>query len=174
MQIKKALEGATERSLLLIDEFGKGTKPNDGIAIFSGLIQYLLSMETCPRTIAITHFQEIYQYRLVQLDIPKLKWCTMDLIEDQKIVFLYKVVAGRSQSSLGIYCAKKAGFSDEILHRAEELVEQYSAKVQPIALRYARLDPKLEEAATQLITAINENGQADDILKLAESILGSQ
>ena len=55
-QVSHALRGATERSLVILDEFGKGTEPADGAGLLAGVIEYLLN-GPCPRTVVLTHFQ---------------------------------------------------------------------------------------------------------------------
>ncbi|PJF20036.1 MutS family protein MSH5 [Paramicrosporidium saccamoebae] len=173
LQIKRAIEGSTERSLILIDEFGKGTIPNDGIAIFTGLMRYLITKEKCPRTIAITHFHEIYQQGLLSQDLP-IRWSTMDLLEGEgdSVVFLYKVISGKTQSSLGIRCARAAGIKQSTLSRAEILTGLYAAKVPSIDIRYARVDPILEKCALDLIKSVQDaNESVEDVQNIAKMLV---
>lgn len=62
-QVSLALRGVTERSLIIMDEFGKGTTPSDGAGLLAGVIKYLLDT-TCPRTIVLTHFQSVSLARI--------------------------------------------------------------------------------------------------------------
>jgi DNA mismatch repair ATPase MutS len=157
--------------LILIDEFGKGTIPNDGIAIFAGLMRYLVTREKCPRTMAITHFHEIYQQGLLSPELA-IKWSTMDLLEGDNVVFLYKVTSGKTQSSLGIRCARAAGIKQSIASRAETLIELYAAKVPSIDIRYARVDPTLEKCALDLIESVQAaNDSVEDVQAIAKRML---
>lgn len=122
-QIKEALECATGNSLILVDEFGKGTKPEDGIALLVGLVRYLLELpnEDRPWTIIITHFFEIYKFFSTDEE-SEINWMRMDTVERQgQVVYKYKAVNGRNESSFAIQCARKAGIREKVLKRAEEI-----------------------------------------------------
>lgn len=174
LQIKKALKYKTEKSLLLIDEFGKGTKPQDGMALFAGTIKYLVTRpeEVPPRTIAITHFHEIHQQKMLGDDLP-INWCTMDMIEPTgnntnygAPVFLYRVVKGKAASSLGLLCAERAGLPKHILKRAKELMVMFSAKLTPLQIRYASIDEGFEKLCYNIVATIQEDNV--DIAKLKD------
>lgn len=162
--------------MLLVDEFGKGTSPMEGIAVFAAIIKYLAQKgkEECPRTIAITHFHEIHQLGLLNPELP-IKWCTMDILEGEGVTFLYKVVSGKASSSLGLHCARQAGIPERIIRRAEDLEKLYSAKVTPMCLRYASVDPKLEELSLELVKSVTEGNQNLHQLQLmAQALLSYQ
>lgn len=189
-QIKKAIEGCTSRSLLLIDEFGKGTNPIDGIAIFAATIKYLAAqsheepsepLRPKPRVIAITHFHEVYELDR-RNSLGKIKWCTMDMLERplareddecKTITFLYRVITGKAVGSLGIRCAKLAGLPDQVILRAKELYNLYQAQVPPITIRYAQLNPQLETIANRIIEALREgeNRNMGALRSLAQEFL---
>lgn len=174
LQIKRALQGATERSLLVMDEFGKGTRAEEGVAIFAATIKELLRRgESAPRTVAITHFHEVYRLGLLGPEEP-IQWCTMDFVrspEGDQLVFLYKVVAGKAQDSLALDCAKRAGLPKDILARAHQLAELYGAHVTPTCLRYAHVDPGLIQKATELIEATLSGSASQDLKLLASRLL---
>ncbi|RKP17798.1 hypothetical protein ROZALSC1DRAFT_30434 [Rozella allomycis CSF55] len=122
-QVSNALKQLTPKSLLLLDEFGKGTNSNDGISLVCGLIEYLSSSTPgTPRTIAITHFHEIKKLNLLENE-SKICWKTTKTIvqegNEQSLVFLYKIIDGESENSWGLYCAKLAGIPDHILDSDE-------------------------------------------------------
>lgn len=121
-QMKEALEAATGSSLLLIDEFGKGTTPEDGIALLAGLVKFLTEMpeEERPWVIIITHFREIYQLLEEYEEDINWLWMQVTLSEDQ-VTYQYRAMQGKSTSSLALQCAKKAGIPNSILKRAKEL-----------------------------------------------------
>jgi DNA mismatch repair protein MSH5 len=122
-QIKGALECATGNSLILVDEFGKGTRPEDGIALLVGFVKYLLEIpeESRPWTIIITHFTEIYGLVSSSEDI-EINWMKMDVVEQRgQVIYKYKAVEGKSNSSFAVQCARRAGISERILRRAEEI-----------------------------------------------------
>lgn len=121
-QMKEALEAATGNSLLLIDEFGKGTAPEDGIALLAGLVKHLMEMpeEERPWVIIITHYREIYQLLEEYEDSINWLWMQVTLGGDQ-ITYQYRAVPGKSTSSHALQCAKKAGIPTRIIKKAKEL-----------------------------------------------------
>ncbi|KAJ3270005.1 MutS protein msh5 [Terramyces sp. JEL0728] len=124
-----ALSEATERSLVLIDEFGKGTTASDGIGLFCALINGLISKRT--RFLATTHFHEIIAFRLLQ-EGPNLDFYTPRIInEESGIVYLYDIVHGNYTSSLGILCAERVGLPPSVIQRAQ-LISDAIIKCEPI------------------------------------------
>lgn len=176
LQIKKALQGMTRKSLLIMDEFGKGTRAEEGIAIFVAVIKELVDRGLdSPRAIAITHFHEIYQMGLLGPEQP-IKWCTMDFIKrpdrGDELVFLYKVVAGKAQDSFAIDCGQRAGLPEKVLERARNLLELYGARVTPMCLRYAQIDSEMVRKATELIQAtLHSDANVEELKKVALKFL---
>lgn len=91
------LRHATGRSLLLFDEFGKGTNVIDGISVLAGVIRHLLARADCPRAIISTHFTEYLAGQRLLPDAPALSFVHMDtqVTEEtdsarQEVVFLFK------------------------------------------------------------------------------------
>lgn len=128
-QVSIALSLATPRSLLVIDEFGKGTDSNDGAGLVCGVFQYLLNLGTkCPKVLGATHFHEIFEegYMLYH---PALQFGHMEVRVDsakkeidEQITYLYNFRVGRSISSFGSCCAAMNGISKEVVKRAEDLI----------------------------------------------------
>ncbi|KAF2471929.1 uncharacterized protein BDR25DRAFT_366675 [Lindgomyces ingoldianus] len=128
-QISLALSLATRRSLLIIDEFGKGTDSSDGAGLACAVLQYLLSLgKECPKVVGATHFHEIFETGLLKPG-PALAFGHMEVrvdtgaaeAEDQ-ITYLYNLCNGRSTSSFGTCCAAMNGIPPEVVQRAEELI----------------------------------------------------
>ncbi|KAL4790251.1 DNA mismatch repair protein Msh5 [Aspergillus venezuelensis] len=128
-QISFDLKHLTDRSLLLIDEFGKGTNENDGIGLAVGVLEYLLSLDDVPKVIAATHFHEILENEFLRLR-PRLQLGHMEvrvcedaqLAADEQITYLYNFRLGRSTKSFGTICAALNGINQAIVDRANELV----------------------------------------------------
>jgi DNA mismatch repair protein MutS len=112
----------TDRSLVILDEVGRGTSTYDGLAIAWAVMEYLLQGVTArPRTLFATHFHELTQLkstypRLVNLKIAIREW-------EGGIVFLRKIVPGTSDRSFGIHAAKVAGLPTLVIRRAEEILQ---------------------------------------------------
>lgn len=116
------LHHVTDRSLVILDEVGRGTSTYDGLAIAWAVTEYLLQGAVArPRTLFATHFHELTQLkstypRLVNLKIAIREW-------EGGIVFLRKIVAGTSDRSFGIHAAKIAGLPVAVIKRAEEILQ---------------------------------------------------
>ncbi|ODM16931.1 hypothetical protein SI65_07896 [Aspergillus cristatus] len=126
-QVSLALKQVTSRSLLLIDEFGKGTLENDGIGLACGILEHLLSLRETPKVIAATHFHEIFENDFLR-SRPRLQLGHMEVqvceesrdVEDQ-ITYLYNFRPGRSNKSFGTICAAINGINQAVVTRANEL-----------------------------------------------------
>ena len=116
------LHHMTDRSLVILDEVGRGTSTYDGLAIAWAVTEYLLQgVVARPRTLFATHFHELTQLkstypRLVNLKIAIREW-------EGGIVFLRKIVPGTSDRSFGIHAAKVAGLPALVIRRAEEILQ---------------------------------------------------
>lgn len=116
------LHHMTGRSLVILDEVGRGTSTYDGLAIAWAVTEYLLQgVVARPRTLFATHFHELTQLkstypRLVNLKIAIREW-------EGGIVFLRKIVPGTSDRSFGIHAAKVAGLPALVIKRAEEILQ---------------------------------------------------
>ncbi|RFU35986.1 hypothetical protein B7463_g362, partial [Scytalidium lignicola] len=128
-QVAMAINLATRRSLLIIDEFGKGTNGIDGAGLTCGIFHHFLNLGTNnPKVLGATHFHEIFENGFLT-DEPKLSFGHMEVmvnaeadeVEDQ-ITYLYKFVSGRSTSSFGTVCASMNGIDRVIVERADELI----------------------------------------------------
>lgn len=119
------LRNATDRSLVIMDEVGRGTSTHDGLAIAWAVSEYILEQMGC-RTLFATHFHE-----LTLLKHPALKPYTMAVQEEgDSVVFLRKVQEGSAQKSFGIYVAQLAGLPLGVLERASRLLAEISEKEQ--------------------------------------------
>jgi len=111
------LNTATEKSLVIMDEVGRGTATNDGLSIAWAVSEELLNRIGC-RTLFATHFHE-----LSLLSHPRLANRSMEVLEQgEKIVFLRKLKEGPAAESYGIHVALLAGISQDVLKRAEKIM----------------------------------------------------
>jgi len=110
---------ATARSLVLIDELGRGTATADGLSLAQSLLEYLLSSVECFCLFA-THFHELIE---LENDFNQFKNISVKVIEDgSEVVFTHEVINGAASRSYGIEVARLAGLPDYILKRAEGLL----------------------------------------------------
>lgn len=125
-QMSKCIYKSDNKSLVLIDEFGKGTDINDGPGLLGGVIKnYLKKENECPIVIIITHMSEIFKDNMIGTpDLIQFNHMKV-IIEDSqafKMTFLYELANGIEFSSGGLYCARKCGISIDIIKRAQYIL----------------------------------------------------
>ena len=124
------LNNATDKSLILLDELGRGTSTYDGLAIAWSLVEYLNAIpERRARTLFATHYHELIELAdktegIVNLQVGVKRW-------EDTIVFLYKILPGGCDDSYGVQVAKLAGLPDRLLDRAREILARLEAGYSP-------------------------------------------
>jgi len=114
------LNQASERSLVILDEIGRGTATFDGLSIAWATVEYL-SAHVKARSLFATHYHEL---TVLARRMPNIANVTMDVAEwHDEIVFLHKVKAGAADRSYGIQVAKLAGLPHEVIGRAREVLD---------------------------------------------------
>lgn len=149
MQMSNSLTFKTEKSLILIDEFGKGTDVNDGPGLFGSILTTLAEDPLCPRVIACTHFHELFKSNVLGTNLPGIQHYTTEILlhpdekntsfntsqlsketlngqENMGLTFLYRLKKGISTQSFGVYCAKICGMKPGIVRRASEISEVFN------------------------------------------------
>jgi DNA mismatch repair protein MutS len=118
------LNNATPRSLVILDEIGRGTSTYDGVSLAWGITEYLHDRVGC-RTLFATHYHELAQ---LAERLPGLRNCNVLVHEGPEgIVFLHKVAPGSADKSYGIHVAERAGVPAEVLERAREVLAELEA-----------------------------------------------
>jgi len=117
------LNHATTRSLLILDEIGRGTSTYDGLSIAWAVVEYLHNHpERRARTLFATHYHELTE---MAERLPAVRNYNLEVVEEgDRVVFLHKVVPGGADRSYGIHVAQLAGVPRPVIYRAEELLEQ--------------------------------------------------
>nr|WP_230975035.1 DNA mismatch repair protein MutS [Aminipila luticellarii] len=111
------LNTATSKSLIILDEIGRGTSTYDGLSIAWAVVEYLCNEKNKIRTLFATHYHELTA--LEEL-VPGVRNLNVDVAEENgNIVFLHKIVAGSASKSYGIHVAKIAGVPKKVLEAAE-------------------------------------------------------
>jgi DNA mismatch repair protein MutS len=115
------LHHATEKSLIIMDEIGRGTSTYDGISIAWAVAEYLVSHEQNPKTLFATHYHEL---QVLEEQYPdKIKNYHMSVADDKgEPVFLHTIAKGGASHSFGVAVAKLAGIPDVVVSRAKELL----------------------------------------------------
>ena len=115
------LNQSTEKSLVILDEIGRGTATWDGLAIAWACLEHLHNQNCC-RTLFATHYHELTS---LQSQLNRLQIYAMQVKEWKgDIVFLHQVAAGAADKSYGVHVAKLAGLPSAVIHRAAALVQQ--------------------------------------------------
>ena len=122
LETAEILKEATADSFIVFDEVGRGTSTYDGVSIAWAIVEYLHNnKDRQSRTLFATHYHEL---SVLEENLRKVVNLTVDVRErDEEVVFLRKVVDGICNKSYGIHVGKLAGLPDEVLNRANELME---------------------------------------------------
>ncbi len=119
----KILQSATSRSLLLLDEVGRGTSTYDGLSIAWALVEYILDRGNLgARTLFATHYHEMTQLEAQREGIKNYTVLVQE--KGQDVLFLRKIILGKADRSYGIQVAKLAGIPSPILTRAKNILGQ--------------------------------------------------
>ena len=123
METSSIMNNLTDRSLVIMDEIGRGTSTYDGISIAWSIVEYLHNQKIYrPKTLFATHFHELNQ---LAGNLKRVKNFNVAVEEiNNEIIFLRKLVPGGSEHSFGINVAQLAGMPNKILIRAYEILLQ--------------------------------------------------
>lgn len=145
-----AINHITHRSLVLIDEFGKGTNSHDGAGLMTALLNHFLALDRRPKVLVATHFHEIFENGLLTENDPNLVFAHMEVrvdLEsddlDDAVAYLFNLRPGRSTSSFGTQCAARSGVDKAVVDRAEDL-SLLLARGEDLTVACARLNPEEE------------------------------
>ncbi|MBV8857014.1 MAG: DNA mismatch repair protein MutS [Acidobacteria bacterium] len=120
------LHHATPRSLVLLDELGRGTSTYDGLAVARAVLEYVHNHPRLrSKTLFATHYHEL---TALSETLPRLRNLHVEIAErGGELVFLYRVAPGVAEGSYGVYAAKLAGLPAPVVRRAEELLREYES-----------------------------------------------
>lgn len=116
------LNNISDRSLVLLDEIGRGTSTYDGISIAWAISEYLHEHPTKPKTLFATHYHELNEMSETFGRIKNYNVSVKELKDN--VLFLRKLVEGGSAHSFGIHVAKMAGMPQQVLHRANQILKK--------------------------------------------------
>ncbi|HZH70838.1 MAG TPA: DNA mismatch repair protein MutS, partial [Flavobacteriaceae bacterium] len=116
------LNNISERSLVLLDEIGRGTSTYDGISIAWAISEYLHEHPARPKTLFATHYHELNEMTETFLRIKNYNVSIKELKDN--VLFLRKLIPGGSEHSFGIHVAKMAGMPQQVLRRAHKILEK--------------------------------------------------
>lgn len=126
LEAANILNNATARSLILLDEVGRGTSTYDGLSIAWAITEYLhIQKRVAAKTLFATHYHELTE---LADQFPRIRNFRVGVREyDDHVVFLHKIEAGAMSNSYGIYVAQMAGLPGEVIERAREVLRNLEA-----------------------------------------------
>jgi DNA mismatch repair protein MutS len=144
------LNNATSKSLILLDEIGRGTSTFDGISIAWAITEYLHENPAISaKTLFATHYHELNEMAEI---FPKIKNYKVEVREyDDKVIFLHKVNPGRADHSYGIQVAQMAGLPTFVTNRAKEILQNLEGKeLTPYEVKKEKLEKLKREDESQI------------------------
>jgi DNA mismatch repair protein MSH5 len=170
---------ATPRSLVLIDEFGKGTNPASGIAILGAALKKLSNIRC--KTVCTTHFLELFTMKLIIDGRDGIRALRMTIHlpegEEDGASSLFKLEDGIASSSAGLVCAKNAGVAHSLTDRAKEIIQSIRARktIRPLPEATNEIPMILWEEKRMLQHFLSNNSwelsNDDDIMKLVQLLV---
>ncbi|HPT22272.1 MAG TPA: DNA mismatch repair protein MutS [Bacteroidales bacterium] len=116
------LNNLSDRSLVLLDEIGRGTSTYDGISIAWAMVEYLHENKLRAKTMFATHYHELNE---MENSFPRIKNYNISIKElNNKVIFLRKLKRGGSEHSFGIHVARMAGMPRSVVNRADEILKE--------------------------------------------------
>ncbi len=163
------LHHATPRSLVILDEIGRGTSTYDGLAIARAIVEYLHNNKRCgAKTLFATHYHELVEVAQI---LPRVRACNVAVAEEGgHVVFLRKIVPGGADKSYGIHVAQLAGIPRQVVRRAEEVLEELERKGDAKSRRRAMRDmaaPVMPTALQLTLFAAEPDALVEEIKAIA-------
>ena len=166
-EVANILRNATAKSLLILDEIGRGTSTFDGLAIAWAVIEHISNTKLCgAKTLFATHYHELTELEGKLSGVTN--YCIAVKEKGDDIVFLRKIVKGGADKSYGIQVAKLAGGPDSVINRAKELVEELSdaditAAVKDLASPKKKPKVEMDMAQMSLFDTVQDNDIIEEL-----------
>jgi DNA mismatch repair protein MutS len=142
LEARNAIVHATQNSLILFDEIGRGTSTYDGMALAQAIIEYIHD-KIGAKTLFSTHYHEL---TTLEEALEKVKNIHVRAIEENgKVIFLHKIEEGPADRSYGIHVAELAQLPKELIERAKEILQQFENNSHPVTAAVAETEPKFEQ-----------------------------
>ncbi len=160
------LHHATPRSLIILDEIGRGTSTYDGLAIARSVVEYLHNNKRCgARTLFATHYHELVE---IARTLPRIKCMNVAVTEEEgRVVFLHKIIPGGADKSYGVHVAQLAGIPKPVIHRAEEILAELERKGETQGRRKAMREMEIPPVMQMTLFTSGPHPLVDDLKHLA-------
>ena len=168
-EVSNILKTATEKSLLILDEIGRGTSTFDGLSIAWAVIEYVDDKEMLgARTMFATHYHELTE---LEGKLPGIKnYCVDVKKKGDDIIFLRKIVRGGADDSYGVQVARLAGLPQSVLDRAANILEQLENS--DLAKKEAKIlkNKKASEGQLDILSYVSNTIMHDEIIDSLKKI----
>jgi DNA mismatch repair protein MutS len=173
IEAAEILHNAGQRSLILLDELGRGTSTFDGLAVARSVIEFIHNhpkLQT--RTLFATHYHELSELEGI---LPRLENLHVEIEEKgNELVFKYKISPGVALKSYGVYAAKLAGLPKPVVRRAEQLLKEYeksdaSEKNPNKKNHFSELEKRLYEIDADSLSPVEALMKLYELKKIAEN-----
>ncbi|HET8912914.1 MAG TPA: DNA mismatch repair protein MutS [Ktedonobacteraceae bacterium] len=160
------LHHATPRSLVILDEIGRGTSTYDGLAIARSIVEYLHNNKRCgARTLFATHYHELVEVARL---LPRIRCMNVAVTEENgKVIFLRKIIPGGADRSYGVHVAQLAGIPRPVIHRAEEILQELESKGEAKNRRKTMKDMAMPAAWQMTLLASEPHPLIEELKTLA-------
>ena len=149
-EVAEILLACTDRSLLILDEVGRGTSTYDGVSLAWSLVEHLHEGLARPRTLFATHYHELCA---LEDELPRVRNASATVKEWQgEITFLHRIVAGPSERSFGLHVARLAGVPAPVIERARAILQELESEA-------AQRVEKVTEGGAQVSASSAPNGR---------------
>lgn len=152
-EVSNIINNATDKSLIILDEVGRGTSTYDGMSIASAIIEYL-SKHIKAKTLFSTHYHELTDLE-GRLDGVK-NYRVMVKEWDGSIVFLHKIARGSANRSFGIEVAKLAGLPDELIARAKEILSERESEGNVVTVKHEDVKIDTNANVAEIVNVLKE------------------
>ncbi len=159
-EVATILKYATSKSLLILDEIGRGTSTYDGMSIARAVLEYAASPRHLgAKTLFATHYHEL---STIEDELPNVKNYNIAVKKQgDKMIFLRKIVPGATDDSYGIEVAKLAGIPNGVINRAREILSQLELEGAPAPTHVVKQEPSdqicMQDLTAQQICSVLEN-----------------
>ena len=174
-EVSNILKNATENSLVLLDEVGRGTSTYDGLSIAWSVIEYICKNKNLRcKTLFATHYHELTK---LEGEIHGVRNYSVAVKEvDNNIIFLRKIIEGGADQSYGIEVAKLAGIPDEVINRAKEILEKLEMESSKDNLNLALKEvnaskEEMKEASIEASYEVKETLVEEDKIEIKEEVI---
>ena len=174
-EVSNILKNATENSLVLLDEVGRGTSTYDGLSIAWSVIEYICKNKNLRcKTLFATHYHELTK---LEGEIHGVRNYSVAVKEvDNNIIFLRKIIEGGADQSYGIEVAKLAGIPDDVINRAKEILEKLEMESSKdnldLALKEVNASKEdIEEASITTSYEVKETLVEEDKIEIKEEVI---